>query len=94
MVADKVDNALGEEDCGCNKRREKLNELVPFNNKPVPSFPLPSTFLINRNLSIQWNGDLVRYSKGEQVFVDENHPIAQSLNYFLKIGAIEVVNKS
>ncbi len=93
VVADKVAKAMGKEDCGCNKRREKLNELIPF-SKPTPSVPLPSTFLINRNLSIQWNNGLVKYAKGEQVFVDDNHPIAQSLNYFLKIGAIEVVNKS
>jgi len=93
IVADKVAKAMGKDDCGCNRRREKLNKLVPFNNKPIPSVPLPSTFLINRNLSIQWGGDLVKYSKGEEVFVDENHPVAQSLNYFLKIGAIEVINK-
>jgi len=94
VVADKVAKAMGKDDCGCNRRREKLNKLVPFNNnKLIPSVPLPSIFLINRNLSIQWDNSLIRYSKGEEVFVDENHPIAQSLNYFLKIGAIEVVNK-
>ena len=31
VVADKVAKALGAEDCGCNRRREKLNELIPFN---------------------------------------------------------------
>lgn len=31
-VAEKVANLAGEEDCGCNKRREQLNELFPFNN--------------------------------------------------------------
>lgn len=30
-VAEKVAHAMGEEDCGCNERREKLNELFPFN---------------------------------------------------------------
>mgnify|MGYP006266590233 CR=1 FL=1 len=30
-VADKVANLLGEEDCGCNRRREALNEMFPFN---------------------------------------------------------------
>lgn len=95
VAAEKIAKAMGQEDCGCNKRREKLNKLVPFSNdKPVPSVLLPSVFLINKNLSIQWGGDLIKYSKGEQVLVDENHPIAQSLNYFLKVGAIEVVNKS
>lgn len=30
VLADKVAKALGEEDCGCNRRREKLNELFPY----------------------------------------------------------------
>ena len=94
VVADKVAKAMGKEDCGCNRRREKLNQLVSYNNpKPVPSVPLPSTFAINRNLSIQVNGELVKYAKEEKVYVTEDHPLAQSLEYFLKIGAIEVVDK-
>jgi hypothetical protein len=30
-VAENIAHALGEEDCGCDKRREQLNELFPFN---------------------------------------------------------------
>jgi hypothetical protein len=33
VVAEKIANALGQEDCGCNKRREKLNELFPYQEK-------------------------------------------------------------
>lgn len=29
-VAESVAKAVGKEDCGCNKRREKLNELFPY----------------------------------------------------------------
>jgi hypothetical protein len=94
VVADKVAKALGAEDCGCNRRREKLNELVPFAKKEnIPLVPLPATFLITRNLSIQQDGELVRYSKEEKVYVTEDHPIAQSLNYFMQIGALEVLDK-
>jgi hypothetical protein len=31
-VAESVANAVGKEDCGCNKRREKLNQLFPYEN--------------------------------------------------------------
>lgn len=31
-VVEKVSKATGV-DCGCNKRREKLNKLVPFNQE-------------------------------------------------------------
>jgi hypothetical protein len=30
-VAEAVANTLGKEDCGCNKRRQKLNEMFPYN---------------------------------------------------------------
>lgn len=30
VVADKVAKAVGKEDCGCNRRREKLNEMFPY----------------------------------------------------------------
>ena len=30
VVAEKVAHAMGKEDCGCNRRREKLNELLPY----------------------------------------------------------------
>lgn len=30
-VADKVAESLGIEDCGCERRKDALNELFPFN---------------------------------------------------------------
>lgn len=33
VLAEKVANILGEEDCGCNRRREKLNEMFPYKKK-------------------------------------------------------------
>lgn len=29
-VAETIANAVGKEDCGCNKRREKLNDMFPY----------------------------------------------------------------
>lgn len=31
--ADKVAKVLGKEDCGCKRRRKKLNELFPYKNE-------------------------------------------------------------
>ncbi len=33
IVADKIAKAMGKEDCGCERRRKKLNELVPYDKK-------------------------------------------------------------
>ena len=32
-VAESVAHAVGKEDCGCNKRRQKLNDLFPYKSK-------------------------------------------------------------
>lgn len=32
-VAEKVAHLAGKKDCGCNRRREKLNELFPYNKE-------------------------------------------------------------
>lgn len=32
-LAQKLAEAMGEEDCGCTRRQEKLNELFPYKNK-------------------------------------------------------------
>jgi hypothetical protein len=29
-VAETIATAMGKEDCGCNKRREKLNDMFPY----------------------------------------------------------------
>lgn len=41
-VAERVAKAAGKEDCGCGKRRETLNRLVPYNVKTPPA-QLPTT---------------------------------------------------
>ena len=31
ILADKIAKLFGKEDCGCDRRRRKLNKLVPYN---------------------------------------------------------------
>jgi hypothetical protein len=33
QLAQKLAETMGEEDCGCTRRKEKLNELFPYKNK-------------------------------------------------------------
>lgn len=30
-VAESIAKTIGKEDCGCNKRRQKLNDMFPYN---------------------------------------------------------------
>lgn len=36
-VAEAAAKAVGAKDCGCKRRQEKLNELVPYKNKDKES---------------------------------------------------------
>ena len=31
VVAEKIAHAMGKEDCGCKRRQEILNDLIPYN---------------------------------------------------------------
>jgi hypothetical protein len=33
ILADKIAKLFGKEDCGCDRRRKKLNKLVPYDKK-------------------------------------------------------------
>ncbi len=33
VFADKLAKLFGKEDCGCDRRRKKLNKIVPYKNK-------------------------------------------------------------
>ena len=33
ILADKIAKFFGKEDCGCERRRKKLNDLVPYDKK-------------------------------------------------------------
>jgi hypothetical protein len=35
ILADKIAKLFGYENCGCNRRRKKLNKLVTYNKKDV-----------------------------------------------------------
>ena len=37
VVAEKVAKAMGQEDCGCKRRKEKLNELFPYKTEDKKS---------------------------------------------------------
>jgi len=33
ILAEKVAKLFGHEDCGCERRKDKLNKIVPYKNK-------------------------------------------------------------
>lgn len=33
ILAEKIAKLFGKEDCGCTRRRDKLNKIIPYKNK-------------------------------------------------------------
>jgi hypothetical protein len=63
-VAEAIAKLAGAEGCGCNERREMLNELFPYKEK-IRKFKVLKQF--------QWGG--TQYFVGQEVSVNNEHPL-------------------
>jgi len=79
-VADAVAKLAGAEGCGCNERRQMLNELFPYDSK-------------TRKFKVlkQFNWQNVVYFEGQEVEVGKNHPLYNGVIILAKDGVIEEV---
>lgn len=76
-LADKVAKTLGEEDCGCEKRQEFLNTLIPY-SKPKPDISYLYTVVSDIRISEE-----LEYKAGEVIFIDEDHILYKDLQQLL-----------
>jgi len=79
-VADAVAKLAGAEGCGCNERREMLNELFPYDSK-VRKFKVLKP--------VNYNGS--QYFEGQIVNVDKKHPLFGGVIALAKDGMIEEI---
>jgi hypothetical protein len=78
-LADKVAKLLGEEDCGCDRRREALNKLIPYKDYA------PATLT-----EYEFLADYKDYSKGEVVCIDALHYLYPELKQLLEQEILKV----
>lgn len=92
-VADTVAKALGQEDCGCNKRREALNKLVPYAAIPESDFQFSGdrTYEILINLTVNRDGVSTRYRIGDRAVVNRDAPLYPYLRTLLTEGKIKLI---
>jgi hypothetical protein len=67
-LADAVAKLAGAEGCGCNERRQILNELFPYDNK---------TRKIKILKQFNFGGD--NYFEGQVIEIDKNHSLSNGL---------------
>ena len=79
-VAEAVAKLAGAEGCGCNERREALNALFPYKEK-VRKFKVLKQF--------QWDKDT--YFEGQELLVNNEHPIFNGILALAKDKVIEEI---
>jgi hypothetical protein len=79
-VADAVAKLAGAPGCGCNERRQMLNELFPYDTTV-------RKFLVVRNFS--WEGKT--YNEGDIIEVNKNHPVQKGVLALAKDNIIQEI---
>ena len=79
-VAEAVAKLAGAEGCGCNERREMLNELFPYDSK-VRKFKVLKQF--------NWRGE--NYFEGQIIEVNKSHPLYDGVIVLVKDEMIEEI---
>ena len=80
-VADAVAKLAGASGCGCNERRQMLNELFPYESK---------TRKIKVLKQFSWAG--TEYFEGQIVEVNKQHPLVDGVIVLAKDGMLEEIS--
>ena len=80
-LADAVAKLAGAEGCGCNERRQMLNELFPYDSK---------TRKIKVLKQFSWRN--IDYFEGQVVEVNKQHPLADGVIVLAKDGMLEEIS--
>lgn len=79
-VADAVAKLAGAEGCGCNERRQMLNELFPYDSK-VRKFKALKSF--------NWENEY--YTADVIIEVTKKHPLHDGIIALVKDGVLEEI---
>jgi hypothetical protein len=90
-IVDKTTELLGIEDCGCTRRREILNNLIPFQQKQEPndeSCFKEGKYLVQNNFVFNYDKQPFSYKKGDKIFIKEDDPTFNILKTFYKLNVL------
>lgn len=102
-LAQGVANLLGEEDCGCGRRREVLNNIMPYSTSTTQTVVEdqvkeveelvrdPVTCRVTVDFRTGSPSGIVEYKVGEVLYVDKNHPLYNSLDTYVNIEYVKVI---
>jgi len=82
LLAEWIAKLRGKEDCGCSRRRDKLNKLVSYIHIPEDQYVFTESrkFRILEDITIPGDAlDYITYTKDEIVFIDPSYGIYYNL---------------
>lgn len=90
---------LGVEDCGCNRRREALNVIFPYDNiqpnsppifdpdhHPKPEIGIYEVF---HQINSTKSGQIFNLVPGDKILMTEEHLLYSDWAYYISIGAVQ-----
>ena len=94
-----VAKAAGAEDCGCNRRRKTLNEILPYtkksklkqphiNTKPLEEIIGEYEVLQEIHCTLPANRKIT-FNIGSILLIDENHPLYKDIPFYYKNNIIK-----
>ena len=98
-VADAVAKAAGAEDCGCNRRRKTLNEILPYtkktknitphiNTKPLEDIIGEYEVLQEIHCTLPVTGKIT-FNKASILLIDKSHLLYQDIPFYSKNNIIK-----
>lgn len=96
-LVEKTTEMLGIEDCGCSRRQELLNNLIPYSSFNPPPKELTSqngedfsegVYLVNNNLVFTREGVTYDYKVGQKIYIDKNNPYFTEFKQYYELGII------
>lgn len=93
-AADAIAKAMGKDDCGCNKRRKTLNEILPYKDNSVTNTEELKTIDGNYEVLQEIHCTLPEIgktvlNKGTILTVSKNHPLYNDIPFYYKIKSIK-----
>ena len=98
-LVEKTTELLGIEDCGCVRRKEWVNNLIPYNQNsieykeliPQNSLDLKEgVYIFNRRTILNDNNDQVVYNEGDRILVELNSNRIIQYKQLFELGIISI----
>lgn len=92
-----ITDALGIEDCGCNRRREELNGIVSYNSPTIYNSndhepAEEGVYEVLKQINAVAGGQNFEFKPGDKVLLTQEHLLYSDWPYYILIEAVKKTN--